>query len=73
MMGIDQNPWQREGVSLLPANLAELSPIVGQKRLYEKLRSFRREIEQPGGQALSGFFMVIGGWGVGKSRVGHEI
>lgn len=73
MMGSDQNPWQREGVSLLPANLGELAPIVGQKRLYEKLRSFRREIEQPGGQALSGFFMVIGGWGVGKSRVGHEI
>lgn len=69
----DQNPWQREGVSLLPANLAELSPIVGQKGLFEKLRNFKKEIEQSGGQALSGFFMVIGGWGVGKSRVGHEV
>ena len=69
----DQNPWQREGVSLLPANLAELSPIVGQKSLFNKLRSFKSQIEQPGGQALSGFFMVIGGWGVGKSRVGHEV
>ena len=69
----EQNPWQREGVSVLPALVGELSPIVGQKRLFEKLDAFRREIEAPAGQSLSGFFMVIGGWGVGKSRVGHEI
>ena len=69
----DQNPWQREGVSILPERLAEMSPIVGQKSLFEKLSTFRAEIERPTGQDLSGFFMVIGGWGVGKSRVGHEV
>ena len=64
---------QREGVSILPERLAEMSPIVGQKSLFEKLSTFRAEIERPTGQDLSGFFMVIGGWGVGKSRVGHEV
>ncbi|AUB82277.1 hypothetical protein [Candidatus Thiodictyon syntrophicum] len=69
----NQNPWQREGVSILPARLSEIAPIVGQKRLFEKLSTFKTEIERPTGQDLSGFFMIIGGWGLGKSRVGHEI
>ena len=73
MTRTDQNPWQREGVSILPDRLGEMLPIVGQKRLFEKLSTFRGEIERPTGQDLSGFFTVIGGWGVGKSRVGHEI
>lgn len=69
-----KNPWQAEGVSLLPDNLAELMPLVGQKRLFEKLVTFREEILGRGaGQDLAGFYMVIGGWGLGKSRVGHEI
>lgn len=73
MTRTDQNPWQREGVSILPDQLGEMSPVVGQKRLFEKLSTFKAEIERPTGQDLSGFFMIIGGWGVGKSRVGHEI
>lgn len=73
MTRTDQNPWQREGVSILPDRLAEMSPLVGQKSLFGKLSTFREEIERPTGQDLTGFFMIIGGWGVGKSRVGHEI
>ena len=65
------NPWQREGVSILPEKLAELMPIVGQKRLFERLCRFREEMLSK--QDLAGFFLVIGGWGVGKSRVGHEL
>lgn len=69
-----KNPWQAEGVSLLPDNLAELMPLVGQKRLFDKLAGFRDEILNRGaGQDLAGFYMVIGGWGLGKSRVGHEV
>lgn len=68
-----QNPWQREGVSILPGDLADLMPIVGQQRLFKRLERFRNDIISPVGQDLAGFFMVIGGWGVGKSRVGHEI
>lgn len=64
------NPWQREGVSILPEKLSELMPIVGQERLFNRLCTFRDEMT---GQDLAGFFLVIGGWGVGKSRVGHEI
>ncbi|MBT2989945.1 MAG: hypothetical protein KME65_13405 [Candidatus Thiodiazotropha sp. (ex Ctena orbiculata)] len=68
-----QNPWQREGVSILPERLGDLMPMVGQPRLFKKLESFREQIVGPGRQDLAGFFMVIGGWGVGKSRVGHEL
>jgi hypothetical protein len=73
MTATNKNPWQREGVSILPDRLGEMSPLVGQKRLFDKLSMFKSEVERPTGQDLSGFFMVIGGWGVGKSRVGHEI
>jgi hypothetical protein len=48
-------------------------PIVGQHKLFKSLEHFRNDILSPAGQDLAGFFMVIGGWGVGKSRVGHEI
>ena len=60
MTRTDQNPWQREGVSILADRLSEMSPIVGQKRLFEKLTTFRAEVERPTGQDLSGFFMIIG-------------
>ncbi len=73
MTSTGQNPWQREGVSILPERLGEMSPIVGQKLLFDRLSVCKAEIESPGGQDLSNFFMIIGGWGVGKSRVGHEI
>ena len=73
MTGTAQNPWQREGVSILPDRLSEMSPIVGQKRLFDKLSTCKSEIESQTEQDLSNFFMIIGGWGVGKSRVGHEI
>src|SRR5437667_219631 len=68
-----QNPWPREGVSIPAGNLADLMPIVGQQKLFKRLERFRDDIVSPAGQDLAGFFMVIGGWGVGKSRVGHEI
>jgi hypothetical protein len=68
-----QNPWQREGVSILPKDLTDLMPIVGQEKLFRSLCTFRDRILDPGSDKLTGFFMVIGGWGVGKSRVGHEV
>lgn len=73
MSATDSNPWQREGVSILPRELHSLMPIVGQKRLFERLGKFRDQILSASGQDLAGFFMIIGGWGVGKSRVGHEL
>ena len=68
------NPWRAEGVSIIPDDLGDLMPIVGQEGLFRRLDSFRRELlEKAGRDALAGFFLVIGGWGVGKSRVGHEV
>ena len=68
MSPISQNPWQREGVSILPGDLADLMPIVGQQKLFKRLERFRDDIVSPAGQDLAGFFMVIGGWGVGGVR-----
>jgi hypothetical protein len=71
------NPWQAEGVSILPHDWGKLIPIVGQGELFGKLKGFRQEILPEGGNlaphTLTNFFVVIGGWGVGKSRVGHEV
>jgi len=69
----NQNPWQREGVSILPKDFDNLMPIVGQKILFQRLSRFKNELLDRESQKLAGFFTVIGGWGVGKSRVGHEI
>ena len=68
-----RNPWQKEGVSILEEKLSNVLPMVGQQRLFEKLSSFRKNISSSDPLKLSDFFMVIGAWGVGKSRVGHEI
>lgn len=76
-MSTSTNPWQGEGVSIIPKNLSELLPLVGQRQLFKLLNQFRREaLDESGresGRALAGFFTLIGGWGVGKSRVGHEL
>ncbi|MCB1064809.1 MAG: hypothetical protein KDN20_18055, partial [Verrucomicrobiae bacterium] len=68
-----KNPWQPEGVSILPKNLDDLLPIVGQRHLFNELCSFRDACLKESANPLSGFFLIHGGWGVGKSRVGHEI
>src|SRR5262245_12969867 len=69
-----KNPWIKEGVSILQENPNDLLPIVGQKELFEKLRRFVNEdCLADSGVKLSSFFVLHGGWGVGKSRVGHEV
>lgn len=67
------NPWKQQGVSLLSSDLSDLLPIVGQEKLFHRLCEFRDSILHKGSGELTGFFNIIGGWGVGKSRVGHEI
>jgi hypothetical protein len=69
------NPWRAEGVSIIPENLADLIPLVGQAELFRRLCSFRDKILAQRSQAdqLTGFFTLVGGWGLGKSRVGHEV
>ena len=68
------NPWQQQGVSILPSNLKDLLPLVGQKSLFDELRRFKKScLAESSSERLAGFFVLHGGWGVGKSRVGHEI
>lgn len=69
----NQNPWQRQGVSIIYENLADLIPLVGQDMLFDKLFKFREDILNSTRESLTGFFVLFGGWGVGKSRVGHEV
>ena len=69
-----KNPWIKEGVSILQEDPNDILPIVGQKELFEKLRRFVSEdCLADSGVKLSSFFVLHGGWGVGKSRVGHEV
>jgi len=68
-----QNPWQAQGVSILPKEPKDLLPLVGQKPLFKKLQEFRDECVSGNSNKISGFFVLDGAWGVGKSRVGHEI
>jgi hypothetical protein len=67
------NPWRAEGVSILPDHPTDLLPLVGQEGLFHSLESFRDEILRKGAHDLTSFFVIIGAWGVGKSRVGHEV
>ena len=67
------NPWQQQGVSILPKKLENLLPMVGQKSLFRELEQFRDNCLKESETGLTGFLLVHGGWGVGKSRVGHEL
>ena len=73
MSASTNNPWQPEGVSVIPKDPSELLPLVGQERLFKSLKHFKEAILTPSAYKLAGFFTLIGGWGVGKSRVGHEL
>ena len=59
---VKNNPWQREGVSILPKAPKDLMPIVGQKRLFDMLSRFRETLVTPSANQLSGFFVLHGGW-----------
>lgn len=65
-----KNPWVPQGISIFDPG--SMLPIVGQKELFRYLLTFKQEILGPS-KVLTGFFGLAGGWGVGKSRVGHEI
>jgi len=68
-----KNPWVKEGVSILREDTNDLLPIVGQKELFGRLKHFCEECTSTSNDKLTGFFVLHGGWGVGKSRVGHEV
>lgn len=65
------NPWSPIGVSSYPPRF----PMVGQEGLFRKLRSFVQVAAQTSfpENRVAGFFIVVGTWGMGKSRLGHEL
>jgi hypothetical protein len=65
-----RNPWMPQGVSIFDPD--NMSPVVGQKDVFQKLLKYKRDILDNSHQ-LAGFFLLVGGWGLGKSRVGHEV
>lgn len=67
-----KNPWKSSGVSLVPEELSEWTPLVGQKELYKKLLAYKNEALSLTKDKLAGFFVLVGGWGLGKSKIGHE-
>src|SRR4030042_1831846 len=61
------NPWSKNGVALYPPKY----PVVGQSRVFNALVNFRQQFSEQGD--LSRFFVMIGDWGLGKTRIGYEL
>jgi len=61
------NPWSKNGVALYPPKY----PVVGQSRVFNALVNFRQQFSEQGD--LSHFFVMIGDWGLGKTRIGYEL
>ena len=61
------NPWSKNGVALYPPKY----PVVGQGRVYNALVNFRQQFSEK--DDLSGFFVLVGDWGLGKTRIGYEL
>ncbi len=61
------NPWSKLGVATYPPRF----PLVGQNRVYNALHRFKQTFSQD--EELCGFFVLIGDWGLGKTRLGYEL
>lgn len=70
---MSSNPWKSTGVSVVPENLKDWMPLVGQKKLFDNLHYFKNQSLAKSRDELAGFFALVGGWGLGKSKIGHEI
>ncbi len=61
------NPWSKVGVAEYPPRY----PMVGQNRIYNGLWKFKQSFAND--EELCGFFVVVGDWGLGKTRLGYEL
>ena len=62
-------PWSPKGVALYPPPFS----MVGQNVVFNALHKFRREFGDAAGTDISGFCVLVGDWGVGKTRLGFEL
>ncbi len=67
-LAIKQHNWAATGVSDYPPR----DPLVGQSRFFHQYRQFIRTVDQDADN-FAHVFAVIGEWGRGKSRLGHEL
>ena len=61
------NPWSKVGVAEYPPRY----PMVGQNGIFNGLWKFKQGFSND--EELSGFFAVVGDWGLGKTRLGYEL
>jgi hypothetical protein len=61
------NPWSRDGVALYPPKY----PVVGQNRIFNIMHSFKQNFIDH--EDLCGFLVLVGDWGLGKTRLGYEL
>ncbi|ACN17954.1 conserved hypothetical protein [Desulforapulum autotrophicum HRM2] len=67
-LAINLHTWAATGVSDYPPR----DPLVGQSRFFHQYRQFIRTVDQDSDN-FAHVFAVIGEWGRGKSRLGHEL
>lgn len=65
---INRHSWAATGVSDYPPR----DPLVGQSGFFAQFRQFIRTVDQEADN-FAHVFAVIGEWGRGKSRLGHEL
>lgn len=61
--------WSNKGVALYPVDF----PLVGQNAVFNALFKFKQAFMSSQGDDITGFFVVIGDWGLGKTRIGYEL
>ncbi|MBN1877700.1 MAG: hypothetical protein JXA33_25985, partial [Anaerolineae bacterium] len=61
--------WSNKGVALYPVDF----PLVGQNAVFNNLLKFKQAFMSSQGDDITGFFVIIGDWGLGKTRIGYEL
>jgi hypothetical protein len=62
-------PWAAKGVALYPPSFS----MVGQNQVFNALHQFRRSFWDGSSNDIAGFFIALGDWGLGKTRLGYEL
>ena len=61
--------WSNKGVALYPVDF----PLVGQNAVFNGLFKFKQAFLGSQGEDITGFFALVGDWGLGKTRIGYEL
>lgn len=61
--------WSNKGVALYPVDF----PLVGQNAVFNGLHKFKQAFLANQANDITGFFALVGDWGLGKTRIGYEL